>query len=102
MPCFLMLSGFLNTAFLSDEECDIFGYSSVAKLRIIIILRQKPNLEVYNETKIHKVFLAIHELYLQDVFNPFRNVNIDKLSSSFEFKLDRLVDTLKNLSLIHI
>mmetsp|Transcript_73925 Transcript_73925/g.85823 ORF Transcript_73925/g.85823 Transcript_73925/m.85823 type:complete len:156 (-) Transcript_73925:21-488(-) len=84
--------GFLTNVFLCDSEYDIMGYYSPTKLRIILVLNQKQNLENYNESVLKQIFKSVHDLYLQDLFNPFTDIK-EGLSSSFDQKCQRLIES---------
>jgi len=40
---------------LSEGEYDLYGYCSATKTRILVILSQKQNLEMYNEHTLKQV-----------------------------------------------
>lgn len=55
---FSYLKGFLTNVFLCDSEYDVMGYYSSTKLRIILVLNHKQNLENYNESIIKQVIFT--------------------------------------------
>ena len=58
--------GNLTSIYLSDGEYDLYGYCSATKTRIVVILSQKQNLEIYNETTLKQVMrlLGFFNLFL--------------------------------------
>lgn len=97
-------TGLLTNIYLSEGEYDVYGYCSATKTRIIVILTQKLNTEIYNENTLKQViiifwtelinwkfFKTIHEVYLQDLFNPFHDIR-NGLSEYFQPKLNKAIE----------
>lgn len=91
--------GCLNSIYLSEDEFDIYGYTTGGNLKIILILRQKNNFSNYEERHINVLMSDIYTLYKQNMLNPFDNSQDDycSLSKNFHKKLDDLVNKYQDI-----
>eukprot|EP01016_Furgasonia_blochmanni_P044605 TRINITY_DN6209_c0_g1_i9.p1 TRINITY_DN6209_c0_g1~~TRINITY_DN6209_c0_g1_i9.p1 ORF type:complete len:184 (-),score=57.24 TRINITY_DN6209_c0_g1_i9:120-671(-) len=82
--------GHVTSAFLSEVDVDVYGYLAATKLKIVVILQQKPDRQNYDENLVKAMMKSVYDLYMQDQFNPFHD-NKNKLSQMLLDKLEHII-----------
>ena len=77
---------------LPVEETRVYGYLTNTNIKFVLITEDDgPNNAVVS-TEIQRLFGEIHELYVQEIMNPFNNINnTNKLSRKFDERIQEHV-----------
>ena len=63
--------GLISSIYSADGDYDIYGYYSLTKVKIMVVISQKIDDNKYDDTAIKRFLKEVYQIYQSQLLNPF-------------------------------
>lgn len=76
------------------EDMRVYGYVTTTRIKLVLVVEDDalPEMQSSIDNDIKALLSKIHELYIEDLLNPFKDIGSAIVSKRFEDRVQRFVD----------